>query len=106
MSRGSVGTSRDEVEALAGELLGASIRIDRHPGLAGLPFSGTIVDESLSTFLIRGTGHRRARRVPKSGLVGEILLGERQLPLNGDTLRVRPEDRTKRLLGRGRWSSS
>jgi RNase P/RNase MRP subunit p29 len=91
-------------EALAQEFLGASVRIDRHPGLGGLPVEGTIVDETLETFLLREPGRTRLRRIPKTGAEGTILLGERELPLRGVALRVRPEDRTKRLLGRGRWS--
>jgi RNase P/RNase MRP subunit p29 len=91
-------------EALASEFLGAAVRIDRHPGLGRLPVSGTIVDETLGTFLVRTTPTGAVRRIPKSGAVGTVLLGERELPLRGDALRVRPEDRPKRLLGRGRRS--
>jgi len=94
----------DLAEALAGELIGATVRIDKHPGLNGVPLEGTIVDESLETFLVRLPGHGRVRRIPKAGAEGTILLGERPLPLRGNALRVRPEDRPKRLLGRGRWS--
>jgi RNase P/RNase MRP subunit p29 len=87
--------------ALAGELLGAGIRITRAPGLARLPLEGTIVDESRNLFVVRPTGAaRRARRIPKRGLEATILLGEKELPLRGDDLRMRPEDRTKRLASR------
>ena len=95
---------RRVAEALAGEFLGASIRIERHPGLARLPVEGTIVDETLETFLLREPGRARLRRIPKAGAEGTILLGEHSLPLRGGALRVRPEDRTKRLLGTGRRS--
>lgn len=91
-------------EALASEFLGAGICIDRHPGLGRLPVTGTIVDESLSTFLVRTAPTGAVRRIPKAGAVGTILLGEREIPLIGDALRVRPEDRPKRLLGRLRRS--
>jgi RNase P/RNase MRP subunit p29 len=94
----------DLAEALAGEFIGATVRIETHPGVAHLPLEGTIVDESLETFLVRLPGRHRVRRIPKSGAVGTILLEERPLPLRGNALRVRPEDRPKRLLGRGRWS--
>jgi RNase P/RNase MRP subunit p29 len=94
--------SPDESEALSGEILGATVVIERSPGLVPLPFRGTLVDETLQTFLVRPVGGTKARRIQKTGLVGVILLGERQLPLRGETLRVRPEDRTKRLSARGR----
>ncbi|MCI4360923.1 MAG: ribonuclease P protein subunit [Thermoplasmata archaeon] len=94
----------DLAEALAGEMIGATLRIESHPGLSHLPLEGTIVDESLETFLVRLPGHGRIRRIAKSGAEGTILLDERPLPLRGNALRVRPEDRPKRLLGRGRWS--
>jgi RNase P/RNase MRP subunit p29 len=94
----------DGRDVLAGELLGASLRITAHPGLANLPVEGVLVDETLETFLLRRPGHAQCLRIPKSGAVGTILLGERELPLSGEVLRVRPEDRTKRLLGRGRRS--
>ena len=104
MPDGSGSADRRLAEALAQEFLGAAVRIDRHPGLGGLPVVGTIVDETLETFVVREPGRSRLRRIPKNGAEGWILLGERELPLKGASLRVRPEDRTKRLLGRGRWS--
>jgi RNase P/RNase MRP subunit p29 len=103
MSRGTgtaVDLSRTEREALAGELLGASVAIPSSAGLRN-PVEGTIVDETLSTFLVRVPGRRRPLRVTKTGLTGTIVLGTGELPLRGDTLRVRPEDRTKRLLTGG-----
>ncbi len=103
MGRGagsSPALSRVERESLAGELLGAPIEIASAPGL-GRALRGTIVDETLSTFLVRVPGRSRALRVPKAGLVGTIELPAGELPLRGDSLRVRPEDRTKRLLTGG-----
>ena len=82
---------------LAGEILGAGIVIDHAPGVVPLPLEGTIVDETLQTLVVRRAGHARPRRIAKTGLTATILLGDRQLPLKGETLRVRPEDRTKRL---------
>ena len=104
MTRRDRTPSNDLAEALAGEFVGATVRVERHPGLAGLPLEGTVVDESLETFLVRLPGRARVRRIPKAGAEGTILLEERPLPLRGNALRVRPEDRPKRLLGRGRWS--
>ncbi|MGA7922999.1 MAG: ribonuclease P protein subunit [Thermoplasmata archaeon] len=89
-------------EALAGELIGAAVVVDRAPGIAGLPLDGVIADETLHTLLLRLPGRGRLRRVAKRGLEGTILLGEREIPLRGELLRQRPEDRTKRLLSAGR----
>jgi RNase P/RNase MRP subunit p29 len=92
--------SRAEREALAGEILGASVAIPSSPALRA-PIAGTLIDESLSTFTVRLAGTARAVRVPKAGLEGTIALPSGELPLRGDALRVRPEDRTKRLLAGG-----
>ena len=92
--------SRSERELLAGEILGASVSFPASPALR-FPVSGTLVDESLSTFTVRLSGSSRTVRVPKAGLEGTIALASGELPLRGDSLRVRPEDRTKRLLAGG-----
>jgi len=87
--------------AFAGEILGAEVVL-AHPGLAVGSIEGTLVDETMNTFLVRPRGNGRLVRIPKSGAVGTILLGGRPLPLIGESLRLRPEDRTKRLASRGR----
>ena len=92
--------SRDDAEAMAGEILGAPVVLRASPALLR-PIQGTLVDESLSTLVVRVPGRSRPVRVPKAGLEGTIVLGGRELPLRGEVLRVRPEDRTKRLLARG-----
>jgi RNase P/RNase MRP subunit p29 len=92
--------SRAQREALAGEIVGASVAIPAARALGG-PLEGTIVDETLSTLLVRVPGRARLVRVPKVGLEGTIVLGAGELPLSGELLRVRPEDRTKRLLSGG-----
>ncbi|MGD0251052.1 MAG: hypothetical protein ABSB97_09260 [Thermoplasmata archaeon] len=92
--------SRVEREALAGEILGASVALPASRALAA-PVHGTLIDESLSTFLVRVPGRARPVRVPKARLEGTIVLASGELPLRGDALRVRPEDRTKRLLAGG-----
>jgi RNase P/RNase MRP subunit p29 len=86
------------LDALAGEILGAAVSLT-HPGLVH-PVRGTLVDETLGLFVVRDP-EGRIVRVPKSGAVGTIALGGREIPLRGDQLRVRPEDRTKRLSLRG-----
>ena len=87
--------------AFAGEILGAPIVV-AHPGLVGGSVEGTLVDETMNTLLVRAAATGRSVRVPKSGASGTILLGGRPLPLIGEALRLRPEDRTKRLASRGR----
>jgi RNase P/RNase MRP subunit p29 len=86
--------------ALAGEWLGAPVHFPAAPGRAA-PVDGVLVDETFGLFVVRVPGRDRPVRVPKRGAVGTILLGAREIPLRGDTLRVRPEDRTKRLLAGG-----
>jgi RNase P/RNase MRP subunit p29 len=91
-------TTDRSIDVLAGEILGAPVSI-AHPGLAA-PVRGTLVDETLGLFVVRLPSGRTVR-VAKSGAVGTISLGGREIPLSGDLLRVRPEDRTKRLSLRG-----
>jgi RNase P/RNase MRP subunit p29 len=86
--------------AYAGEILGAPVRIPAGAGLAR-PVEGIVVDESLALLYVRVPGRARPVRVPKAALAGTILLGGRELPLSGEPLRVRPEDRTKRVLAGG-----
>ena len=91
--------SSDERLALAGELIGGTVRVPPGPGRAR-EVVGTIVDETLGTFVVRtASGHRV--RLAKTGLTGALGLPEHELPLRGDLLRVRPEDRTKRILAGG-----
>ena len=97
-----MGRRESEAEALAGELLGAPITITEAPGVRSLPLEGTIVDESLGTFLIRTAPGGRVLRIQKTGLVGVVRLALGEIPLKGEPLRHRPEDRTKRLAPRGR----
>ena len=96
--RESRAPTRSERTALAGELLGAPVELDARPGTAHRAVVGTLVDETLSTFVVRLPGRARLRRYPKSGARGRVSLSSGELPLSGDLLRVRPEDRTKRLL--------
>jgi RNase P/RNase MRP subunit p29 len=96
----TVPVRRVEREALAGEILGAPVVLRPTPGIPRT-LAGTVVDESLSTLLVRVPGRSRPLRVPKAGLEGTIVLGGEELPLRGESLRVRPEDRTKRLLSGG-----
>ncbi len=85
-------------ERLAGEILGSPITIDRAPGLSRLPISGVLRDETLGTFRVTVPGRDRPLCIPKTGLEARLLLEGREISLRGEDLRMRPEDRTKRLL--------
>jgi RNase P/RNase MRP subunit p29 len=87
-------------EALAGEIIGAAVTVLPSTAVRR-PVQGTVIDESLSMLTIRVPGRDRPVRLPKAGLQGAIVLPSGELPLRGDSLRVRPEDRTKRLLAGG-----
>ena len=89
-------------EDLMGEFTGLRLVITEAPGIQPLPFAGTVLDETLNLFYVRPDGATRARAIPKAGLVGALSTGGREIPLRGDDLRVRPEDRIKRLAPRGR----
>lgn len=88
--------------ALLGEIIGLPVRITESPGLRSLPWDGVIADETLHTLLIRRNGARRLRRVPKTGLRAVLVKDGDEVPLIGEVLRVRPEDRTKLLALGGR----
>jgi RNase P/RNase MRP subunit p29 len=86
------------IDVLAGEILGSDVVLD-HPGIP-TTVRGTLVDETLGLFVVRLASGRTVR-VAKTGAVGTIVVDGREIPLSGDQLRVRPEDRTKRLSLRG-----
>jgi RNase P/RNase MRP subunit p29 len=88
--------------ALLGEIIGLPVHITEAPGLHPLPWDGVIADETLHTLLVRRPGASRLRRVPKTGLRAMLLKDGDEVPLIGEVLRVRPEDRTKLLALGGR----
>ncbi len=94
------GLSPSDRIAYAGEVIGAPVRIPASPALRRA-IDGVVVDETLSLLYVRVPGRAQPLAVPKSALAGTILLGGRELPLRAEALRVRPEDRTKRLLTGG-----
>jgi RNase P/RNase MRP subunit p29 len=88
--------------ALLGEIIGLPVHITEAPGVQPLPLDGIVVDETLHTLLIRRPGASRPRRVAKNGLRALLVKDGDEVPLVGETLRVRPEDRTKLLALGGR----
>ena len=87
---------------LMGEFIGQPMTVLSAPGVQPLPFRGRVVDESKEMFYLLPERASRARAVPKRGLRAEVMLGTDEIPLSGEALRVRPEDRVKRLAPRGR----
>ena len=83
------------------EFIGGILTVVQAPGVQDLPLTGRIVDETLNMMYVLPSGARRPRGIPKAGLVGTLTLGSREIPLRGDDLRVRPEDRIKRMALRG-----
>ncbi len=88
--------------ALLGEIIGLPVHITEAPGIQPLPLDGIVADETLHTLLIRRAGASRLRRVPKNGLRAVLVKDGDEVPLIGEVLRVRPEDRTKLLALGGR----
>ncbi len=83
--------------ALLGEIIGLPVHITEAPGVRPLPLDGVVADETLHTLLIRPAGASRLRRVSKDGLRAVLVKDGDEVPLVGELLRVRPEDRTKLL---------
>lgn len=90
----------EERSTLAGELLGSPIRLVSTPGAGSV--HGVLVDETLSTLLIRRDADGRTVRIPKQGATGSVFVDGREVNYRGDEMRMRPEDRTKRLAWTGR----
>jgi RNase P/RNase MRP subunit p29 len=88
--------------ALLGEIIGLPVHISEAPGIQPLPMDGVVADETLHTLLIRRAGATRLRRVPKAGLRAVLVKDGDEVPLIGEALRARPEDRTKLLALGGR----
>jgi RNase P/RNase MRP subunit p29 len=87
---------------LMGEFIGRDLTVLSAPGIVPLPFRGRVVDETKQMFYVLPAGAQRARGVPKAGLRARLDLGSEEIPLSGEGLRLRPEDRIKRLAPRGR----
>ncbi|MCI4353178.1 MAG: ribonuclease P protein subunit [Thermoplasmata archaeon] len=105
MSLDAETTGTRSSRALLGEIIGLPVRITEAPGLQALPWDGVIADETLRTLVIRRPGATRLRRVAKSGLRAILVKDGDEVPLIGEVLRVRPEDRTKLLALGGRRRS-
>lgn len=96
---------RPSASVLLGEIIGLPVHIAESPGIQGLPWEGVIADETLHTLVIRRNGSTRRLRIPKTGLRARLLKDGEEVPVLGEELRVRPEDRTKLLALGGRRRS-
>jgi ribonuclease P protein subunit POP4 len=87
------GPARD---AARGELIGLRVKVvaSTDPTLVGL--EGTVVDESLRTFILRRPDGRETR-IGKPGTVFEFATPRGTVRLEGEAIEFRPEDRTKKV---------
>ena len=74
------------------ELIGLNVSVSK--GMNTL-YVGRVVDETMNTFLLEAQG--REVRVPKTGHDFDFDLNGVQVRINGDRIRFRPEDRTKKV---------
>ncbi|HLE46940.1 MAG TPA: ribonuclease P protein subunit, partial [Candidatus Thermoplasmatota archaeon] len=81
---------------LRGEFLGKPAEILDAPDPTLVGKSGTIVDESLNTLVLK-TADRRTLRVAKAHTVFAIDMGNGRVTVRGDRIRFRPEDRIKKV---------
>jgi len=74
------------------EFIGLEVEVasSTDPTITGL--RGTVVDETMNTFVVRGDG--KDRRVPKQG--ARFRFPAERLELAGDEIQFRPEDRVKK----------
>ena len=88
---------RHESVFLLGELVGEKIRVVSSGCRSLQGIEGTIVDETLGTFVI-ATAARGRKRISKKGSVFEFGAGARVQRVPGELLYCRPEERTKKLF--------
>jgi RNase P/RNase MRP subunit p29 len=82
---------------LLGELVGEKIKVVSSGCRSLQGIEGTIVDETLGTFVI-ATSARGRKRISKKGSVFEFAAGGRVQRVPGEFLYCRPEERTKKLF--------
>lgn len=82
------------------ELIGLEAKVIRSTNKSHIGISGTIVDESRKTLIIKeGEGHKR---VPKKDSIFRLRLECREVEVEGTALYGRPEDRVKKKIKK-RW---
>lgn len=77
------------------ELIGLDVQAFRagHPDTS--EYAGRVIDETMNTFVLE-TGNKEIR-VPKHGYEFHFNLDDTTVRINGDKIRFRPEDRTKKV---------
>ena len=86
---------RDEKNILQHELIGLRVRIVRSTCENQLGLAGAVIDET-KNMLIIDTGIKRVN-ISKAGNTFEFKMNKGSVIVEGDMMRVRSEDRTKRL---------
>ncbi|MEF8873223.1 MAG: ribonuclease P protein subunit [Candidatus Thermoplasmatota archaeon] len=84
----------DSDPVYAYEFIGSKIEVtdSNHEGYIGL--TGTVIDETKNTFVIRD---KKDRTIPKEGVRFEVHVNNSLKTLNGSSIAYRPEDRIKKL---------
>ena len=86
---------RENADVARHELIGLSVTVrSAHAEWDGL--EGTVVDETKHTFLVERASRPDAL-VPKAGQRFVFRVGTERFELNGDDIKFRPEDRTKKV---------
>jgi RNase P/RNase MRP subunit p29 len=90
-------SKKEAADVARRELIGLGVLVSsRHAGWDGL--SGTVRDETMNTFLVE-TASGREVLVPKSGQGFTFRVGDARIVVDGNDIRFRPEDRTKKYRG-------
>ena len=79
------------------ELIGLKVEVIEDSNSCNTNIKGTIIDETMKTFLIKTNG---MKRVPKKNTVFKFKLNTEAVKVEGNALMSRPEDRIKKLKKR------
>ena len=86
--------NRESADIARHELIGLFVTVgSANADWDGL--EGTVVDETKNTFLVEQND--RVLRVPKPGNRFVFRVGNERFVVNGDRIKFRPEDRTKKV---------
>lgn len=90
--------AKEALPTARGELIGLPIKVvaAHDAGLVG--FTGTVVDETLRTFVVRREGGGLSR-IGKVGATFEFATPAGPVRMEGAAIEFRPEDRTKKVRG-------
>jgi ribonuclease P protein subunit POP4 len=81
------------VNILRHEIIGMETEVLSDSNPANISFRGRVIDETMKTLVIRGTG---TRRIAKKDAVFKFLLDGVAVKVEGKALMGRPEDRVKK----------